>query len=524
MTIADSYHSLVAEELARERAIIHIDLDCFYCQVGLIAVNYPARNKGIRRMDTAREALDKCPELQLVHVATFSGTSPPDYHPSPSVTTHKVSLDGYRRASREIMGVIRRLCPTMSKASIDEAYLDVSSIVKEQIISDFGRGALEWASDEEAARADDDDGGLSLFGQTQHSEPDVTLPTPAVRWVSLSRKGKEREPAASSSNNNNNNNCLATEYGLLVGDGLQTTVGWQDLQLRYAAAFSNHIRETVYQELGYRTSAGIAHNKFLAKTGSGLNKPNMQTVILQSQAIGFMRTFPISSIPMLGGKLGNLVEIAFNAETAGDITDYTLDQLSIKLGKDQAVLVYNRCRGIDHSPVVEKNEPQSLSATKNFIRHPIYQLEKLDRWILMNSMDLWMRVIEEWEMRKRWPRSLSVSYSTSGKTPRSKTLAFPVRLTQGMQDSPDVIVNAVRVCVASIVNGDKDKDSKESSDGPRQQQQQYSSMFPLIGFSLTAKSFQREAAGASLMQKWLSKSRAGKADSDGNESSHEGNA
>ncbi|KAJ2585349.1 N-acetyltransferase eso1, partial [Coemansia sp. RSA 1804] len=141
-------------------------------------VNYPARNKGIRRMDTVREALDKCSELQLVHVATFSGTSPPDYHPSPSVTTHKVSLDGYRRASREIMGVIRRLCPTMSKASIDEAYLDVSSIVKEQIISDFGRGALEWASDEEAARADDD-GGLSLFGQTQHSEPDVTLPTPA---------------------------------------------------------------------------------------------------------------------------------------------------------------------------------------------------------------------------------------------------------------------------------------------------------------------------------------------------------
>ncbi|KAJ2554496.1 N-acetyltransferase eso1 [Coemansia sp. RSA 1933] len=436
-------------------------------------------------MDTAREALEKCPELKLVHVATFSGTNPPAYHPSPAVSTHKVSLDGYRRASREIMSVVKRMCPTMSKVSIDEAYLDVTSMVREQIINDFSRGVLEWASD-------------SLFNSTQSDESELPLPTPAVRWIHLSRKGKEKEPIASESNG------LATEYGVLVGNVSQMTVGWQDLQLRYAAKISNNIRNTIFQELGYTTSAGIAHNKFLAKIGSGLNKPNKQSVFLQAQVAEFMNAFSISSIPMLGGKLGHLVETAFNAQTAGDLMDYTLEQLSIKLGQDSAMLVYNRCRGIDNSPVIDKNEPQSLSATKNFNRYPVHHLEKLDRWILMNSMDLWMRVLEEWEMRKRWPRSLTMSYSTVGRMPRSKTVAFPSRHTHGMQDSPDTVVNAVRVCIAAIIAGEKD------AAGGEVRSQQNGSLFPLIGFSLTAKSFQREVASASMMEKWLSKSRTEK--------------
>ncbi|KAJ2451939.1 N-acetyltransferase eso1 [Coemansia sp. RSA 2424] len=68
MTVSEAYRPLVADELARSRAIIHIDLDCFYCQVeqlrlgigpdvplavqqwqGLIAVNYAARARGVKR-------------------------------------------------------------------------------------------------------------------------------------------------------------------------------------------------------------------------------------------------------------------------------------------------------------------------------------------------------------------------------------------------------------------------------------------------------------------------------------------
>ena len=66
------------------RAVLHIDMDCFYAQVehnrlgisrdeplavvqweGLIAVNYAARAAGITRHDRATTALQKCPQIRL---------------------------------------------------------------------------------------------------------------------------------------------------------------------------------------------------------------------------------------------------------------------------------------------------------------------------------------------------------------------------------------------------------------------------------------------------------------------------
>ncbi|KAJ2411714.1 N-acetyltransferase eso1 [Coemansia sp. RSA 2530] len=485
MTVSEAYRPLVVDELARSRAIIHIDLDCFYCQVavqqwqGLVAVNYPARDRGVKRLDTVAEAREKCPEIKFVHVATFTDTSPPAYYPSPSPTTHKVSLDEYRRASRKIMDVARRLCPTMSKASIDEAYLDVSEIVKDEILRDLEREHLEWASSEEAAWAND-----ALISADALTEPTLMLPVPIVRWIAMSRKGKEREPVSGSLPG-------MTDFGILVGDAPPVSYSWGDLQLKYAAKFANHVRGVIFQELGYRCSAGIAHNKLLAKIGSTLNKPNVQTVFLQSQVDPFMYSFPLSSLPSLGGKLGALVEAGFDARTAGDIMSYTVEQLAFKLGRDQALVVYNKCRAIDHSEVIDKNEPQSLSSTKNFLRFPIPSLAKLERWISMNGTDLWMRTAEEWELRKRWPKSLTIGYTTNGAGARSRTVPFPSRHVPSMSHSPDAIVNAARTCLAKIAS---EGVGHGGSGG---------GLFPLVSFSLSARAFQRELANVAMMDKWV---------------------
>ena len=57
----------------------------------LIAVNYPARAFGITRMSSWRDALKKCPELVVVHVATYKeGDNAPVYWDNPDTATHKV--------------------------------------------------------------------------------------------------------------------------------------------------------------------------------------------------------------------------------------------------------------------------------------------------------------------------------------------------------------------------------------------------------------------------------------------------
>jgi hypothetical protein len=73
-----------------DRLIIHIDMDAYYAQVeskrhgikdeepmgvlqwkSLIALNYAAKARGIKRQMTATEALGLCSELKLVHVGTI---------------------------------------------------------------------------------------------------------------------------------------------------------------------------------------------------------------------------------------------------------------------------------------------------------------------------------------------------------------------------------------------------------------------------------------------------------------------
>lgn len=78
----------------------------------LIAVNYPARKYGISRMDKARDAKKRCPDLVVVHVATYKEGEPePGYWENPDTRTHKVSLDHYRRESMKIIQMFKEGLP-----------------------------------------------------------------------------------------------------------------------------------------------------------------------------------------------------------------------------------------------------------------------------------------------------------------------------------------------------------------------------------------------------------------------------
>jgi hypothetical protein len=98
----------------------------------------------------------------------------------------------------------------------------------------------------------------------------------------------------------------------------------QQAGARVAAA----ARMAVFHELGYTCSAGIAHNKLLAKIASALNKPGplssiirflmslfltlisaQQTLVPSLAAATLLRGMPVRKIPLLGGKLGFVTPI-----------------------------------------------------------------------------------------------------------------------------------------------------------------------------------------------------------------------
>ncbi|WP_106478533.1 DNA polymerase IV [Phytohalomonas tamaricis] len=111
------------------RKILHADCDCFYAAVemrddpslaqrpiavggqaaqrGVIATcNYPARSFGIHSAMSTAQAMRLCPNLRVI---------PPNF-------------EKYRRVSQDIQTIFHELTPLVEPLSLDEAFLDVSSV------------------------------------------------------------------------------------------------------------------------------------------------------------------------------------------------------------------------------------------------------------------------------------------------------------------------------------------------------------------------------------------------------------
>ncbi|EGI69916.1 DNA polymerase eta [Acromyrmex echinatior] len=127
---------------SNNRIVVLIDMDCFFCQVeiklqpqhegkplavvqynqwemgGIIAVNYEARSFGVTRHMRGKEAKEKCPDIVLVSVPCLRG---------------KADTSRYRKAGREVIQVIKKHCNVIERASVDEAYLDITDIVDKRL-------------------------------------------------------------------------------------------------------------------------------------------------------------------------------------------------------------------------------------------------------------------------------------------------------------------------------------------------------------------------------------------------------
>ncbi|KAG9049339.1 DNA-directed DNA polymerase eta rad30 [Tulasnella sp. UAMH 9824] len=408
------------------RVVALCDLDAFYAAAeqvrlnidpvqqwqGLIAVNYPARKFGISRMETVTEAKKKCPELILVHVATFKeGESEPGYWENPDVNTHKVSLDHYRRESMKILNLHREcMDPTVEveKASIDEAFFDFTVPVKKAILDRFPDLASPPS-----------DAPLGL---------DTPLPPPPdISWegvgnlVPINPKNpdeKEEPPLPTASTSAQPADSEETDENHV------TT--WQDVALSIGAEFMMKSRMEVKHRLGYTTSAGIARNKMLAKASliASYKKRDQQSILRNAAIPGFLRYMPFQKIRFLGGKLGEALADEFGAKTVGDVLSVSLDDMQRKFG-EESIWVYNILRGIDHNEVKEKVATKSMLASKN-VRPNITKPVEVTHWLRVLSSELCVRLIEARERTPAlWPKTLVLGFRQAFNSTKSKQAPFP---------------------------------------------------------------------------------------------------
>ena len=202
----------------------------------ILAVDYCARHYGVKRGMSGKEAIDKCPQLHLFRVPEKRG---------------KADLTRYRDVGAKVIQVLSQYSSCVERASVDEAFLDVSEEVaamgtvpatvalQNTWVAGFAPEAEEDSGKEEEERKESmigsDEGlvgeecGVGRGNEESHIVGDSEVSQGkkhgnVERW--LSEEGQSRE-----------------------------------LALAIGAALANEMRRAVLRETGCTCSAGIAHNK-----------------------------------------------------------------------------------------------------------------------------------------------------------------------------------------------------------------------------------------------------------------------
>ncbi|KAI3629974.1 hypothetical protein MIR68_011409 [Amoeboaphelidium protococcarum] len=400
------------------RVVIHCDLDAFYAQVehvrtgisrdlplavqqwqGLIAVNYKARDFGINRHMRIQEAKEKCPDLQLVHVATFKkGESVYRYRDQYSVSNdvgstieqvdpfkYKVSLDQYRRESKKILQLINSEFDKVEKASIDEVFIDASN------------SALF--------------GDITALEDQRENDGDYHEITDDMMYDHLQ------------SLINRYNIRIINECGLRQYD-IEILQKYVSEAIRAAL-----LKQLIWDKLQYTISIGVSGNKLLSKLCSSLNKPDCVSLFIPPQSSlsgvdganyvdldAFLGDIGISKVRNLGGKVANVLQTR-DILTLGQLREKSSDEirnmLATAIPEKQLEYLLGVLKGQCNDDVNPRMGNKSFLSAKSLTRSPYTTIVDLQQWLVVLCGELTYRCLDEYELTCRWPKSytLTVSYS-----------------------------------------------------------------------------------------------------------------
>lgn len=255
------------------------------------------------------DAKKKCPGIQLVTVP---------------VAHEKADLTQYREAGTRVFELLSEQGATCERTSIDEAYVDITALAA---------AALPTLADSLAAAPTDVLTGTHAVGMERLAAVDWMQTVAGCAGLRDGASRSQSTPAAE---------------GEVEQDG--------DRLLVAGALVAAQLRHTIKEKLGYTLSAGISHNKMLAKHASGMHKPFQQTVVRTSAVQGLLATLKLDELNGFGGKKGKDMMENHGIYFVADLQKFSLQQFQSLFGETHvfAKQTYDGCRGICHKEVKQK--------------------------------------------------------------------------------------------------------------------------------------------------------------------------
>ncbi|KAM0825990.1 hypothetical protein ACQ4PT_069173 [Festuca glaucescens] len=128
---------------------------------------------------------------------------------------------------------------------------------------------------------------------------------------------------------------------------------------------TQRMRNEIFGTTKCTASAGIAENRLLARLATRSAKPNGQLFISSEKADDYLNTLPIKALPGIGFTVSTKLK-SNEVEHCGQLRNISKDALHKDFGKKIGIMLWNYCRGIDHSVVEDVQETKSVGAEVNW--------------------------------------------------------------------------------------------------------------------------------------------------------------
>lgn len=156
--------------------------------------------------------------------------------------------------------------------------------------------------------------------------------------------------------------------------------------------YAHELREVVIRETQLPISFGLSVNKTVSKMATNECKPNGELNIESASVVPFLNPLSIKKIPGLGEK--TFVKLSdMGVRRIVQLSAVHPDMMVSVLGKNGLVLL-NKAKGIDHSPVVPYTEQKSIGTQSTFKADTI-DVESINHLLSAMVMDLGFELREK---------------------------------------------------------------------------------------------------------------------------------
>ena len=128
--------------------------------------------------------------------------------------------------------------------------------------------------------------------------------------------------------------------------------------------FSKELRQRIMRETGLPISFGMSPNKTVSKVATGEAKPNNEIKVDPGYEKQFLAPLSIKKIPSVGQK--TFIQFCnLGVRTVDLVQQMPVEMMTAVFGKNGRI-IWERCSGIDDSPIIEYHERKSISSERTY--------------------------------------------------------------------------------------------------------------------------------------------------------------